>query len=76
MVSSFSLRTRLILGHMIVTTLAVAGLGYYIYYRAQQQNAYLTDQLNKSVRQQAETQLNATSTEQAATLNGFFDGIL
>jgi len=71
-IRSLSLRTRLILGNMIVTFLAVAGLGYYVYYRAQQTNFYLTNQLNASVHQQAETQLNATSTEQAATLNNFF----
>ncbi|MFZ1041812.1 MAG: cache domain-containing protein [Anaerolineales bacterium] len=70
--SSISLRTRLVLGHMIVTFIAVAGLGYYVYYRAQQQNAYLTNQLDNSVRQQAEIQLVATSTEQAATINDFF----
>ncbi|HUI90474.1 MAG TPA: cache domain-containing protein [Anaerolineales bacterium] len=69
---SSSLRTRLTLGNIIVTFIAVAALGYYVYYRAQQTNSYLTSQLASSVRQQAETQLDATSAAQAATLNNFF----
>ncbi len=69
---SLSLRTRLILSNMIITFLAVAGLGYYVYYRAQEANSYLATQLAASVRQQAETQMNATGTEQAAALNNFF----
>jgi GAF domain-containing protein len=68
----FSLRTRLILGNMIIIFLAVTGLGYYVYYRAQEANSYLTAQLTASVRQQAETQMNAIGTEQAAALDNFF----
>lgn len=71
-----SLRTQLTLGNIIVTFLAVAGLGYYVYYRAQESNLFLTNQLNTSVRQQAEAQLSATSTEQAATLNNFFESAI
>ncbi len=67
-----SLRTRLILGNVIITFLAVTGLGYYVYYRAQEANTYLATQLAASVRQQAETQMNAISTEQAAALDNFF----
>ena len=44
-INSFNLRTRLILGNLIVTFLAVAGLGFYVYYRAQQNNAFLIQQL-------------------------------
>ncbi len=67
-----SLRTRLILGNVIITFLAVTGLGYYVYYRAQEANTYLATQLAASVHQQAQTQLNAISTEQAAALDNFF----
>jgi GAF domain-containing protein/HAMP domain-containing protein len=78
-VSSLSLRTRLVLGHMIVTFLAVAGLGYYVCYRIQQQNAYLTnqnaivtDQLNKSDLQQASDKLIITGSAEANELDNFF----
>ena len=70
--AQLSLQTRLILGNMLITFTAIAGLGFYIYYRAQQSNAYLTEQLDKSVRQQAEDQLEITSNEQVDTLNNFF----
>jgi GAF domain-containing protein/HAMP domain-containing protein len=67
-----SLRVRLVLGNILITFLALAGMGYYVYFRAQQANAYLTDQLDISVHQQAEDKLNSTSSEQAAALNNFF----
>ncbi len=70
-----SLRTRLILANMLITFLAIGSLGYYIFVRAQQSNAYLTNQLDLSVRQQARDSLLAASTEQANTLNNFFVGI-
>ena len=44
-----SLRTRLVLGNIAITFLAVAGMGFYVTYRAQQSNTYLTTQLNESV---------------------------
>jgi hypothetical protein len=52
-VRQLSLRARLILVNMLITFVAIAGLGYYIYYRAQQSNAYLTHQLDTSVLQGA-----------------------
>ncbi len=67
-----SLRTRLILGNTLITILAIAGMGYYVYFRAQQANTYLTEQLDKSVRQQAEDKLVTTSTDQAAVLDSSF----
>jgi GAF domain-containing protein/HAMP domain-containing protein len=64
---------------MIVTFLAVAGLGYYVCYRIQQQNAYLTnqntyvtDQLNKSDLQQASDKLIITGSAEANELDNFF----
>ena len=70
--SSLSLRARFVLCHMLITLLAVAGLGYYIYSRVQQQNAYLTDQLNKSILQQANDKLTTTGLAEANKLNDFF----
>lgn len=70
-----SLRAKLILGNMIVTVLAIVGMGLYIYYRAQQSNNYLTSQLDTSVYQQAQVQLTAKSREQTSQLNNFFYSI-
>ncbi|OIN98012.1 MAG: hypothetical protein AUJ21_00030 [Anaerolineae bacterium CG1_02_58_13] len=70
-----SLRARLILSSILITGIAIAGMGYYVYYRAQQANAYLTNQLDESVRQQAEDKLIAASTEQAAALDNFFSSM-
>jgi GAF domain-containing protein/HAMP domain-containing protein len=70
-----SLRSRLVLGNMVITFLAILGMGLYVYYRAQQANDYLTTQLSESVYQQAQDKLSATSTEQTLQLNNFFTSI-
>src|SRR3990170_2159404 len=70
-----SLRIKLIGGILLIDFIALAGMGYYVYFRAQEANVYLTSQLEKSVRQKAEDQLVATSREQAALLNSFFVSI-
>ncbi len=70
-----SLRSRLIMGNMLITFLAIIGMGLYVYYRAQQANDYLTAQLGESVYQQAQDKLSATGNEQALLLNNFFFGI-
>jgi putative methionine-R-sulfoxide reductase with GAF domain len=69
---SFTLRTRLTLSTMAITALAIMVLGYFIYNRAQQSNTYLTEQLDVSIRQQAEDTLETISSEQIAVLNTFF----
>jgi GAF domain-containing protein/HAMP domain-containing protein len=67
-----SLRAKLILGNMLIIIIAVAATGYYVYYRASQANAYLSNQLDTNVAQQAQEKLNNTSVSQATTLNNFF----
>lgn len=67
-----TLRTKLILGNILITFLAITGTGYYVYLRSQQANYYLTTQLNRTVRQQAQGILTSTSSEQALVVNNFF----
>ena len=69
---SLSLRTKLILGNMVIIALAIVGTGYYVYSRTNQANTYLTDQLEKNVLQQAQTGLTSISTARATELNNFF----
>jgi GAF domain-containing protein/HAMP domain-containing protein len=70
-----SLQTRLILTIMVITTLAILVLGYFIYDSAQQSNTYLTEQLDTSIRQQAEDTLKKISNEQITVLNTFFSSM-
>ena len=67
-----SLRTRLIATSIIVTALAIAAMGFYVYYRGQQDTNTLANLLDTSVRQQAQANLTATSNEQVAIINTFF----
>ncbi len=72
---SFSLRAKLILSYMLITFTAILGMGYYIYVRTLQSNELITQQLDASVRQQAEVTLASTGSEQSNILNNFFISI-
>ncbi|MBI5965410.1 MAG: GAF domain-containing protein [Chloroflexi bacterium] len=67
-----NLRTKLTLGNMFITFIAIIGMGYYVYYRNQESNAFLTTQLEASVRAKAEGNLSTLSQDQASLLDGFF----
>src|ERR1700690_2519073 len=72
---AFSLRTRLILSYVLVTFVAILGMGYYIYVRALQSNALVSKQLDASVIQQSQANLTLDSAEQANNLDKFFNSI-
>ena len=67
-----NLRTKLTLGSMVITFIAIVGMGYYVYFRNQESNQFLTTQLEASVRKKVEDNLSTQGREQAALLNGFF----
>ncbi len=67
-----SLRGKIITGNMLITLLAILGMGYYVYYRAQESNRYLSTQLEQSVQQNANTQMTAIADQQASKINSFF----
>lgn len=69
---SMSFRARLILATILITSLAVAAMGIYSFYRTQQTDRYLTSQLDTSVRQQAEIDLQKTGATEVEKLNNFF----
>jgi GAF domain-containing protein/HAMP domain-containing protein len=69
---SISLRTKLIIGNMLIIILAITGTGYYVYSRSNSANTILAKILDKDVLQQAEDELNFTSSLQATELNNFF----
>ena len=67
-----NLRTKLTLGNMLITFIAIVGMGYYVYYRNQESSTFLTTQLESSVRNKAEDNLSTISKEQSTLLNSFF----
>lgn len=70
-----NLRSKLTLGNMLITFLAIFIMGIYVYYRNQQANAQLTSQLETNTRNRVEENLLSTSNEQAALLNSFFTSL-
>lgn len=70
-----NLRSKLTLGNMVITFLAIFIMGIYVYYRNQQANAQLTSQIESNTRNRVEENLLSTSDEQAALLNSFFTSL-
>lgn len=70
-----NLRSKLTLGNMVITFLAIFIMGIYVYYRNQQANAQLTSQIESNTRNRVEENLLSTSNEQAALLNSFFTSL-
>lgn len=70
-----NLRSKLTLGNMVITFLAIFIMGIYVYYRNQQANAQLTSQLETNTRNRVEENLLSTSKEQAALLDSFFTSL-
>jgi GAF domain-containing protein/HAMP domain-containing protein len=70
-----SLRTRLILANILIIAISVGALGYYVFYRSQQTSAFLSSELDTSVRQKAVDNLTSTGDAQAAALNELFAAI-
>lgn len=67
-----NLRAKLTAGNMVITFIAIVGMGYYVYFRTQGSNAVLTSQLEANIRSKAGDNLLSTSKEQAARLDVFF----
>lgn len=67
-----SLRTRLVLGNLLITFLAIAGMGYYVTYRSQQSTTFLIGKLDQSVYEQAQEELFSASIQQSIYIENFF----
>ena len=72
---TLSLRTKLILSYILITIIAITGLGYYIYGRILEANTLISSQLDSTVRQQAESTLTLANIKEANNLNKFFTSI-
>jgi GAF domain-containing protein/HAMP domain-containing protein len=62
----------LVLGNILITLLAVAGMGYFVFDRTRETNSYLSTRLNENVYQQAISGLENTSQSHTAELENFF----
>ncbi|HEX8993394.1 MAG TPA: cache domain-containing protein [Anaerolineales bacterium] len=67
-----SLRTRLIAANILIVGVSIAVLGYYVFYRGQQESAVLGNALANSIRQKAIDDMTAESAKQTQTLDGAF----
>lgn len=64
---NYSLRTKFLIGILSATGLSLAIFGYFVYYRTQQSQTFLTAELQKTVTLQSQQQLNDTAQSQVRT---------
>ena len=72
---SLPLRNRLVIGSLSIVFMAIAIMGAYVFYQSRMTNSILTNQLDKSVLQQAETTLDTTADRHATALTNFFSSL-
>ncbi len=70
-----SLRTRLIAANILIVGVSIAVLGYYVFYRGQQESAVLGNALTNSVRQKAFDDMTAEGAKQTQTMDGVFTAV-
>ena len=55
--NAVSLRTKIILGNLLIVLVTVAAMGYFVFYRSQSANEFLVDQFDISVNHEIENRL-------------------
>ena len=69
---TFSLRTKILLGIILIVLLTVAAMGYFVFNRSQSTNEFLVGQVGVSVNKEIENRLTAAVAREANTINYFF----
>jgi putative methionine-R-sulfoxide reductase with GAF domain len=64
---NYSLRSKFLVGILTATGLSLAIFGYFVYYRTQQSQTFLTAELQTTVTQQSEQQLNNAAESEVRT---------
>jgi len=69
------LRGKLVLGNVAVVVFALLAMGYYVFFRAQQANQILSQQLAQSVQQQAESNVSSLAANRADAIDAVFQAL-
>jgi GAF domain-containing protein/HAMP domain-containing protein len=70
-----SLRTKLLIGNLLIVLIAVAAMGYFVFYRSQAANEFLVDQFDISVTREIENRLTLITSEEVNDISIFFSSM-
>jgi hypothetical protein len=72
---SVSLRTKILLGSLIIVLFSVAAMGYFVFYRLQSANEFLVNQFDLSVDREIEYRLAVLTANEANDISLFFSSM-
>jgi GAF domain-containing protein/HAMP domain-containing protein len=72
---TLSLRAKLLLGNLLIVLVAVAAMGYFVFYRSQAANEFLVEQFDISVTREIENRLTIITSDEVNNISIFFSSM-
>jgi len=73
--SDISLKTKILLGNLLIVLLTVAAMGYFVFYRSQASNEFLVNQFDTSVTREIENRLAVVAANEVNEISIFFSSM-
>ena len=72
---TISLRTKILLGNLLIVLITVAAMGYFVFYRSQAANEFLVNQFDISVTREIENRLAVIVSDEVNDISIFFSSM-
>jgi putative methionine-R-sulfoxide reductase with GAF domain len=72
---TISLRTKILLGNLLIVLITVAAMGYFVFYRSQAANEFLVNQFDISVTREIENRLAVITSDEVNDISIFFSSM-
>jgi GAF domain-containing protein/HAMP domain-containing protein len=72
---TISLRTKILLGNLLIVLITVAAMGYFVFYRSQAANEFLVNQFDMSVTSEIENRLSVIVSDEVNDISIFFSAM-
>lgn len=73
--SSVSLRTKILLGNLLIVLITVAVMGYFVFYRSQAANRFIVNQFDATVNREIENRLAVITSNEVNDISLFFSSM-
>lgn len=73
--NAVSLRTKILLGNLLIVLVTVAAMGYFVFYRSQAANEFLVNQFDISITREIEDRLAIITSNEANDISIFFSSM-
>ncbi len=70
-----SLRTKILLGNLLIVLVTIAAMGYFVFYRSQAANEFLVNQFDISVNHEIENRLAVIASDEVNDISIFFSSM-